>query len=244
MMFQQPDTLIPDPYQPLDWNRYMYARANPLRYNDPSGHKACEEITSTGECIPEGVEVSELPDIPSAPPEGDPATPWEVGTEWLTGEGPRDHEFRDGDPFTELLQKHSYLDTVREKMADRLRKHLYTVYKDRYSLAGIQGVPKYINDYSTLATGGATGNLAVTYLGSYRIEVYIVSLDAENGSAQVAFRVSNSSTLASGIRPPVLGYTDFWQESVTPWINQHASSGPMSQVTQNFWWTETINYYP
>jgi RHS repeat-associated protein len=38
MQFNQPDTLIPDPYQPSDWNRYQYARANPVRYNDPSGH--------------------------------------------------------------------------------------------------------------------------------------------------------------------------------------------------------------
>lgn len=37
-MFSSPDTLIPDPYQPNDWNRYLYARANPIRYNDPSGH--------------------------------------------------------------------------------------------------------------------------------------------------------------------------------------------------------------
>ncbi len=36
--FSQPDTIIPDPYNPLDWNRYQYARSNPLRYNDPSGH--------------------------------------------------------------------------------------------------------------------------------------------------------------------------------------------------------------
>jgi len=37
-MFTSPDTLIPDPYNPLDWNRYQYSRANPLKYTDPTGH--------------------------------------------------------------------------------------------------------------------------------------------------------------------------------------------------------------
>jgi len=36
--FTQPDTIIPDPYNPLDWNRYSYARYNPVKYTDPTGH--------------------------------------------------------------------------------------------------------------------------------------------------------------------------------------------------------------
>jgi RHS repeat-associated protein len=36
--FTQPDSIIPDPYNPLDWNRYAYARYNPARYKDPTGH--------------------------------------------------------------------------------------------------------------------------------------------------------------------------------------------------------------
>jgi RHS repeat-associated protein len=38
IQFNQPDTLIPDQYNPIDWNRYAYARYNPLKYIDPTGH--------------------------------------------------------------------------------------------------------------------------------------------------------------------------------------------------------------
>jgi len=36
--FTSADTLIPDPNNTLDWDRYSYARNNPLTYADPSGH--------------------------------------------------------------------------------------------------------------------------------------------------------------------------------------------------------------
>jgi RHS repeat-associated protein len=47
MQFNQPDTVIPDTYNALDWNRYSYGRYNPLKYNDPSGH--WPEWNSVGE---------------------------------------------------------------------------------------------------------------------------------------------------------------------------------------------------
>jgi RHS repeat-associated protein len=36
--FVQADSLIPDPGDPLAWDRYAYSLNNPIRYNDPSGH--------------------------------------------------------------------------------------------------------------------------------------------------------------------------------------------------------------
>jgi hypothetical protein len=49
--FTQPDSIVPDPYNPQDWDRYSYVRNNPLRYTDPSGHKVCWEGSTPGHCL-------------------------------------------------------------------------------------------------------------------------------------------------------------------------------------------------
>lgn len=36
--FIQPDSIVPDPKNPVAWDRYAYSANNPVRYNDPSGH--------------------------------------------------------------------------------------------------------------------------------------------------------------------------------------------------------------
>ena len=38
--FIQADTIVLDPYNPMDWNHYAYAHYSPLNYVDPSGHSA------------------------------------------------------------------------------------------------------------------------------------------------------------------------------------------------------------
>jgi hypothetical protein len=42
--FSQPDSIVPDPYNPQSLNRYSYVLNNPIRYNDPTGHSACDQI--------------------------------------------------------------------------------------------------------------------------------------------------------------------------------------------------------
>lgn len=42
--FLSPDSIVPDPYNPLDNDRYSYARNNPIKYTDPTGHiPACDK---------------------------------------------------------------------------------------------------------------------------------------------------------------------------------------------------------
>ena len=49
--FVSPDSLIPDPNNPQDFNRFSYVRNNPLTWNDPSGHEPCPG-GSWSNCLP------------------------------------------------------------------------------------------------------------------------------------------------------------------------------------------------
>ncbi len=61
--FISPDSLAPDAEMVIDYNRFLYARGNPLKYSDPTGY------------IP-----LDLPDAPKGPPSG--ADPWVVDFYW------------------------------------------------------------------------------------------------------------------------------------------------------------------
>lgn len=177
-------------------------------------------------------------------------TPVDVGIEWLSGEGPRHRDFSDGDLFTEMLKQHYHIQETKEMitlgiwLSDKRRESFsidmpFTEGKNPYSLGGFDGVSKYIDDYSTLLTGGAKGNLAVTFLGSYGLEWKVLSKDGN--TATIQFVVTNSSTMQSASRPPVIGYTKAWQNTIGSRINEEFKSGPGSKVTQTFIWNETIS---
>ncbi|MBC7250364.1 MAG: RHS repeat-associated core domain-containing protein [Anaerolineae bacterium] len=74
--FISADTLVPNPGNPQDLNRYAYVRNNPLRYTDPSGHRVDpfgvgardeDELPPTPAIIPVPV-----PTPPSVTPTGTP----------------------------------------------------------------------------------------------------------------------------------------------------------------------------
>lgn len=169
-------------------------------------------------------------------------TPFNVGVEWLTGNGPRSRKFTAGDYFTELLRKHDHIENVKSAIINAIKEKKIIPNHLPYRLSGLQGVGKYAKDYSTLLTLGITGNIAVTYLGSYNLTWHLISLDRNKGIAVVSFMVTNSSTIESGTRPPILGYTDFWKNNIGEKINKVFESGPMSKTTQTFQWTETLKF--
>ena len=202
-------------------NLYGFVRNNPVNYIDPFG-------------LAESTPSSSI-------------TPWELGWEWLTGNGPRHRDFGPGDYMTEELRKHGH---VKDSIEDMKRKIFFNCQSCKttdpenypYSLAGWGGVLKYLHDYSTLGTGGMTGNLVVTYLGSYRLRITPSDIKCSKGTATLTLTVNNSSTAASGTRPPVIGYTEWWQNNIAPYINDWFSHGGMSETTQTFRWTDKVTF--
>jgi RHS repeat-associated protein len=164
-------------------------------------------------------------------------TPFQIGTEWLSGNGPRNRKFTHGDIFTEMLKQHEHVSFTRDVILNEIAKGTMQG-NNPYGLGGVEGVGKYLMDYSTLLTGGLTGNLGVTYLGSYNLKWEVKGVF--QGFAIIQFSVNNSSTMQSASRPPILGYYPWWQNSVGVYINQSFQSGWGSTTTQTFIWTESM----
>jgi len=197
------------PRNPQSWNRYSYVNNNPLNLVDPNGR--------------------------------DDVTPFQLGVEWLTGTGPSERTFNGGDKITQTLAEHSHIESARQLLAAEVSSGNVGVgdtISDNYELDGIQGVPKYAQDYSTLLTGGQTGNLTVTYLGSYELTMTVLYIDERTGEVAAMFVATNYSTLGSATHPPVLGYFSWWQHNVDPWINSIVRLGPGSRTKQTFRWIE------
>lgn len=50
--FSSGDSIVPISSQGVQgWDRYAYTNNNPMRYVDPTGHKACDEVGENGKCI-------------------------------------------------------------------------------------------------------------------------------------------------------------------------------------------------
>jgi len=161
--------------------------------------------------------------------------PWQLGLQWLTGLGRRNQKFGQKAPFTSLLRKSSHVRSVIAVAKKALSAGKIPSEKADYSLSGADGPAKYVADYSTLATGGITGNLAQTYLGSYSMTVSTSNIGCT--SATLTMTAFNRSTLASATHIPMAyGLYDDFMNSLA------GDSGAMSPTTQTITWSEKVNW--
>jgi hypothetical protein len=181
---------------------------------------------------------------------GNNTSPYELFFQWVTGTGPRDQFFTDGDPLTEQLQQHPHFEDARNYIRDAINDGVWDE-KDElirsgaaqwdYSLGGPDGAIKYLKDYATILTFGRYGNLAVAYLGSQQVTFEVLSVN-DDGTVTVKFHSTNESTLSSATHPPVIGYTDWWTNNIGDPLDAWAESigGPFSKTQQTIEWTETF----
>jgi len=185
------------------------------------------------------------------PPPNQTVTPYDLGIEWLTGLGPRHRDFSDGDAFAEELRSHKHIQTKIKEVTDTVTQmcnsdctftgpYVLSGQNASYNLSGVKGVINYLGDYSNLITFGAFGNLAVTFTGSYNATFTVKNIDCCNNAADLIIEIYNRSHAASALRPPVLGYTDWWQKHIAPEINRLFQNGPASPTTQNVILTEKL----
>ena len=186
------------------------------------------------------------------PPSDSVVTPYELGIEWLAGIGPRTRHFKDGDNFAELMRQHNFIQSIFLQAKSAIsancdkncsyRGGAYSLKdgEDTYDLSGIEGVGKYLKDYSTLLTFGMTGNLAVTFTGSYSVRIEEELVDCCKNELTLKIETYNRSHAASALRPPVLGYTELWQSYVAPAINSLFETGMMSPTIQTVTLTQKL----
>ncbi len=113
--FTQADTIIPNPANPVDLNRYAYVRNSPLIHTDPSGHETCSEKDGGGTvCWSEadmfGLQLQNSTPLNPYDPYADPANYSVTGSSYMihgTGNGLQNHHFNQPviDIFTPTIEK-------------------------------------------------------------------------------------------------------------------------------------------
>ncbi len=166
---------------------------------------------------------------------------YDIFGEFILGRWPDRRTFVDGDHITEEVKQHPYLAEVRKLIIERLKQEKNDGEK-YYSLNNKTSL--YFSDIMTFASGGAKGknNVSVAALGSCNFSFTILSVDQVTKTAKVQIRVDNPMTASSGIRPPKVGYSSFWQNYISPVIDLVAASHGITPKYQTIKWTETIKF--
>lgn len=170
---------------------------------------------------------------------GNDNNPWELGWNWLSGEGSRSQCFGPDDEFTALYRDHAHTQQVLDYFAARTRDGDYELghsYMDDYDLGGFDGTARGYRDLGGLSMYGLPGSLAYTYLGSHQVRMTPIR---ENPDGSVVWRYTayNETTAQSATRVPGIGYTDWWEQNVgwrVDLLTQYYSGddGPGSPTSQ------------
>lgn len=189
-----PDSIVADPYNPLDWDRYNYVRSNPLKYIDSDGHNPLIVIALIGAVI-------FLSQIPSDQYQSDQSNQGDPGVMALglmlmtapafgpglcLNDGDCTNEFRaasnlgqelskDGDPFNEVKAVANTGKTLIETMSKTDARKALT--------SGIEGLTKGQTQKALEILGkGKVDSVSIGIFGNGNSQVVTKVLGGDGGS--------------------------------------------------------------
>ncbi|MFI8853203.1 hypothetical protein ACIGW3_23855 [Streptomyces sp. NPDC053499] len=156
--------------------------------------------------------------------------PYEIGGHWLSGTGPKKHEFSDNDSLTKLITNSKSMEGVRKDVAEQVADGKLKG-KARYSIAegGLMGAGKQLlmKDIPAIATNDKDG-LGQAFVGSYTVNYRVVGEDAD-GEKVVRYTLQNNTSTSSFMH--FLGYGK-WLEKFNH--DKDGFPGRTSQLTGTY----------
>jgi hypothetical protein len=175
----------------------------------------------------------------------------QLGMVWLLGAGPRNLVLGNNSGFAKRLSASETVAAARRIVRERLSAGIAPLGTDipvpGRSLSGAGGVGVYATDgLKTLlyaaTLGGVDAGVDDSFLGSYDLSVAPIAAAGARRTV-VRFTITNSTTLASGTRVPLIGYGAGGQQ-IDDVKNHLVPSGPASELTQTITWTEVVSWPP
>lgn len=172
-----------------------------------------------------------------------------LGAMWLGGMDPHNLVFDGSSHFTKQIAQDPTLAAARRAARIQLAGGAWEYGKaldvDGRSVGGPSGLLTFARDIGTAqlyaeTLGGVDGGVDESFLGSYGLAMVPIA-SAGAGRTVVRITVTNTTTLASGIRAPVVGYQD-WYTPIAQAENTVTATGPASEQTQTLTWTEVISW--
>ncbi|WP_259275847.1 RHS repeat domain-containing protein [Micromonospora chalcea] len=135
---------------------------------------------------------------------------------FLGGMGGR-YVFTDGDYFAEQVRKDEFFQRqltqiAAQVYANKFQQDFQNTLNKNFGEASSFGTA--VKEFASIlgyVKSGAAANLEVAMMGSYTLEWRATDIKP-NGEALIDIVITNRTTVESGTRPPVIGYTDFYRK--------------------------------
>jgi hypothetical protein len=160
-------------------------------------------------------------------------TPYSLGADWVSGAGPREREYWDGDPMTELIRSSVSMEQLRRDTLTQWQSEGKTDGTVSYSISegGKLGALQklVLTDLPAIVTNDED-HLGEAFMGSYSLDYQVHGRDPD-GTLIVQYTLKNNTSNESFLH--YVGYYD-WLE------NFNREDGVFSTVSQKITWTERI----